>query len=115
NPRLAYPGATPVIGTIIPSSGNTPGSIVITVPRSLVDAQLSSAVLSSVTASTLTQDAPGDSDPTGNIGPYFNVVDVAPPYDVALNASGGPTTTATTSTSTSTTSTSTTSTSTTST
>jgi hypothetical protein len=79
---MTYPGSTQVTGSYTPTA---PGTITIDVPTSLVTVPrpIGGNRLFSVTASTMTLEAPANSVPVvGSLGGLkFNLIDVAPAYD----------------------------------
>jgi hypothetical protein len=79
---ITYPGSTQVTGSYTPTA---PGTITIDVPTSLVSVPrpIAGNRLFSVTASTMTLEAPANSVPVvGSLGGLkFNLIDVAPAYD----------------------------------
>jgi len=77
---IAYPAQHAVAGAF----NRATGTITIDIPRNLVGDPKRGDILRGVTASTFTQNAPGDADPTGSFGPTFNVIDSTGPFDVTI-------------------------------
>ncbi|MCA1707416.1 MAG: hypothetical protein LC808_30775, partial [Actinobacteria bacterium] len=84
---LTYPGANQIKGKIIRGEPTEPARIVIKVPRKHVKVEAPlKRKLFSVTATTITMEHAPQETPSFNGvgGDYFNLIDIAPPYDFKI-------------------------------